>query len=127
VIKVTAGLVDHFDHKATIRIAWLRESRRLQLIEIINNNYDNLYGAVTRPYRYKGASPATIKIIEVCNSFILNIYIAPLQENYSEALQTFIKNLKIINGAAKPKKSLLNNQDFLQLQNWKGQSEELES
>ena len=20
-----------------------------------NNNYDNLYGAVTRPYRYKGA------------------------------------------------------------------------
>jgi len=21
-----------------------------------NNNYDNLYGAVTRPYRYKGAS-----------------------------------------------------------------------
>src|SRR6218665_457866 len=23
---------------------------------IINNNYDNLYGAVTRPYRYKGAS-----------------------------------------------------------------------
>jgi len=24
-----------------------------------NNNYDNLYGAVTRPYRYKGASQAT--------------------------------------------------------------------
>jgi len=25
-----------------------------------NNNYDNLYGAVTRPYRYKGALQATI-------------------------------------------------------------------
>ena len=24
-----------------------------------NNNYDNLYGAVTRPYHYKGASQAT--------------------------------------------------------------------
>jgi len=24
-----------------------------------NNNYDNLYGAVTRPYRYKDASQAT--------------------------------------------------------------------
>ena len=24
-----------------------------------NNNYDNLYGAVTWPYRYKGASQAT--------------------------------------------------------------------
>src|SRR6218665_889361 len=24
-----------------------------------NNNYDNLYGAVTRPYCYKGASQAT--------------------------------------------------------------------
>jgi len=24
-----------------------------------NNNYDNLYGAVTRPYRYKGALQAT--------------------------------------------------------------------
>ena len=24
-----------------------------------NNNNDNLYGAVTRPYRYKGASQAT--------------------------------------------------------------------
>src|SRR6218665_3532338 len=25
-----------------------------------NNNYDNLYGAVTRPYRYKGASQTAI-------------------------------------------------------------------
>jgi len=24
-----------------------------------NNNYDNLYGALTRPYRYKGALQAT--------------------------------------------------------------------
>jgi len=24
-----------------------------------NNNYDNLYGTVTRPYRYKGALQAT--------------------------------------------------------------------
>jgi len=24
-----------------------------------NNNYDNLYGAVTRPYRYKGTLQAT--------------------------------------------------------------------
>jgi len=24
-----------------------------------NNNYDNLYGAITRPYHYKGASQAT--------------------------------------------------------------------
>jgi len=26
----------------------------------INNNYDNLYGTVTRPYRYKDALQATI-------------------------------------------------------------------
>jgi len=26
---------------------------------VSNNNYDNLYGTVTRPYRYKGASQAT--------------------------------------------------------------------
>jgi len=30
------------------------------LIVINNNNYDNLYGAVTRPYRYKGALQATL-------------------------------------------------------------------
>jgi len=26
-----------------------------------NNNYDNLYGAVTRPYRYKGALQAYLQ------------------------------------------------------------------
>ena len=28
-------------------------------ITTTNDNYENLYGAVTRPYRYKGASQAT--------------------------------------------------------------------
>jgi len=28
-------------------------------LELDNNNYDNLYGAVTWPFRYKGASQAT--------------------------------------------------------------------
>jgi len=29
-------------------------------LTVNNNNYNNLYGAVTRPYYYKGASQATI-------------------------------------------------------------------
>jgi len=29
------------------------------LIKLNNNNYDNLYGAVTRPYCYMGVSQAT--------------------------------------------------------------------
>ena len=28
-------------------------------LNAINNNYDNLYGAVTQPYRYKDASQST--------------------------------------------------------------------
>jgi len=33
------------------------------LIIVISNNSDNLYGTVTRPYRYKVASQATIEIM----------------------------------------------------------------
>ena len=41
-----------------ITIARLHFEYKLIIINN-NNNYDNLYGAVTRPYRYKGASQAT--------------------------------------------------------------------
>ena len=40
----------------------INEHRTLIVTVIVNNNNnnnDNLYGAVTRPYRYKGASQAT--------------------------------------------------------------------
>src|SRR6218665_417198 len=46
----------------------VRRTKHALLVDLIittcnnnntNNNYDNLYGAVTRPYRYKGALQAT--------------------------------------------------------------------
>src|SRR6218665_105864 len=57
-----------------------------------NNNYDNLYGAVTRPYRYKGASQATKQarldstVLWVCSSSSLQR--VALCENENDLLTT---------------------------------------
>src|SRR6218665_4143891 len=53
-----------------------------------NNNYDNLYGAVTWPYRYKGASQ-TVERNSNCQKYSVSKLCPPFKD------KRFIKNYRI--------------------------------
>ena len=57
------GLLSVFFREHRYKVTLSNESLQyfLKFLKVsINNNYDNLYGTVTRPYRYKDALQATI-------------------------------------------------------------------
>ena len=62
--------IDYWPKSAAFLNDWVASTRtrgnygygRIIIIINITNNFDNLYGTVTQPYHYKGASQATGKI-----------------------------------------------------------------
>ena len=57
-----------------------------------NNNYDNLYGAVTRPYRYKGAYRNHNRNVEMSLPWSVTYFIDGSLHNITTPVLTAIRS-----------------------------------